>query len=1632
LPRDSAILHEYDDDDSTAMGPEEEENADEEEIDQEQGVVNMVLKGHEEVEGEGSGGGAVVDHAPSDEEDDGGDEPGRLRRVGAGTTPPTTTTTKTSSWVAAAVAAIEGATASASSSRNQHVKTKTMADPPPGSSGRTAAAAAAAATTMTMTTTIDAPWHESTMPTRASMDPTASSSSPPIIPSSSPSSPATQPAAASPTMCVATTQEGVDPPATSLSPSSPPPSEAGPPPPPSVNPSTLSEFHRIELMSQLQLQKQRKQHHAQKYQDRYKDVQGYKKLYQEYERIQNQLPSPSNITAPETTPRPTTTPTTLASADATPARHSEAVPSASKTTSSSSSSAASASIHRRAQSFDLHDSRKWFFDFQSTEFGPEVGQQQQAQPSSLSLLSASSMEAQRRLYAEKRRQRKLSNLWRRGKSKQKNKQKIHLSATTSATIPSPGAEPSTTSTMVGASIMALTSPFLPAAANDMTIGSAVKTPTTSKEDELWTTPTPNMPVSETDARRDYGPVRHRSGGGGSSVQSAPGGSPQEQSSLQLRAVSSAEPGLRIQRQQHPDRDFVTDRIGVGSVVPGDVDAYDAAECSYISDMGDTASYTSNDYRVMRRHHHHNYSNPPYYFTRGAGSGAPSSATTQNKLAELEAKVLALQRNACLAGSANALSPASSAAGDISSPPGPTGQAAISTASSADPAASGASTKLPSELGASGATVRVASLRSIFEPSSDCTAKAGAKDRSDSAAVAQDGVGPADGCHSPPSVPRSGATTTTATTATQLTSIEESIISSASSSSVSRSFAVDESASKPPKVAKEFQIAARQLGKETMNDVLVDPDVTVDVPDESIDLPPEEDGKPVEASDDSGACVESSFRVLVADCDAGKAREEKHEEEWDNDLATPAKSNVSPPMEMSLSDDEADDEGDFFDLLVREELVADKPVADNRKETEDVALMELSNTASPQALLLSSPSVPEKKVPVDPPGETMLDGTPSLEIKRRCFKAVPSLLSPIDGNVSADATPVVSPVKRIPLDSSPNGTHSPMKNRWIAELSTHQFLAMSEENALERLARLERNEAKRLEPSTYDAEEVEPEVFEEEYVAQIAIDSALTSDNGQPSIEDDPSEGYAVKNETSGNRESDDLRCTDELDPQVEHPVTSERGYGSTLSAQLESIVEMSHLSAESDALCQCKTGVSSPSIVKDSEDGSPMVQERTRSDIEADTQAGPLAIDAPSCTLVAVESPLRATQARCGADFSTPSVTQANDERSRVTMPFAREPSQVDQEQASPITDKTICHDVADLEDAGLEQEYAKIVERNERIDDVVVNAEDHDVANIAQDAGPVRQQETDAQSINSSGVDTVSKVDATEQVHRDVGNRENEEEAQTFNHSSLNSAKSSFVTAIASSQVIAEAWDDAAEEENLRKGLIKNDDEPVIELSIQPPSSVVVSSSNFEASASKGLRFVKVANEAPTDCDQPETTMTPTSHVVIDKPFATIARVSPVIQHSEPCLNRSKMPPTLCPAGEGSATSGVTEDAPEDEIHGNKSSTTRSIATATSSIFFDRTKATTEPPQESAAALTTSSFSTDRPETVSSSSWSESLALANEVERQVHEVLERYRRGGADYSADEDDAPEDELRATLTSAAVAGTTQTSAPRFAR
>lgn len=142
----------------------------------------------------------------------------------------------------------------------------------------------------------------------------------------------------------------------------------------SVSPQMMSHFQRLRLQVKLQQQQARKEKKLAKIEDRMQDVQAYRQLWRDFQDMECDVRS---------------------------------------RTSSCSNAAGgndASSLYSNASSFDLHDSTSWYFDFQAVDFafegkdkrgGGGVGESQ----ASLSLLSAASLEAQRRIYKQKRKMR---------------------------------------------------------------------------------------------------------------------------------------------------------------------------------------------------------------------------------------------------------------------------------------------------------------------------------------------------------------------------------------------------------------------------------------------------------------------------------------------------------------------------------------------------------------------------------------------------------------------------------------------------------------------------------------------------------------------------------------------------------------------------------------------------------------------------------------------------------------------------------------------------------------------------------------------------------------------------------------------------------------------------------------------------------------------------------------------------------------------------------------------------------------------------------------------------------------------------------------------------------------------------
>lgn len=133
--------------------------------------------------------------------------------------------------------------------------------------------------------------------------------------------------------------------------------------PGSVSSHHLSQFRKLKVQVKLAARQERKKARIAKLEDRYQDVRGYNTLWQDFEEIRGRA---------ETTVPPDAAPTL-----------------------------------KRSNSFDLHNTGTWFFDFQSfdeedascidySDFDDDMSQ------SSLSLHSTMSMESQRRYFKEKR------------------------------------------------------------------------------------------------------------------------------------------------------------------------------------------------------------------------------------------------------------------------------------------------------------------------------------------------------------------------------------------------------------------------------------------------------------------------------------------------------------------------------------------------------------------------------------------------------------------------------------------------------------------------------------------------------------------------------------------------------------------------------------------------------------------------------------------------------------------------------------------------------------------------------------------------------------------------------------------------------------------------------------------------------------------------------------------------------------------------------------------------------------------------------------------------------------------------------------------------------------------------------
>ena len=138
----------------------------------------------------------------------------------------------------------------------------------------------------------------------------------------------------------------------------------------SVNPHTIADFHKLKIQAKLANRAAHHRRHKAKLEDRMEDVMEYRRIWTEYEHIQEQVAQPSE-----------------AEDDS-----------------------------KASDSLSLKQPTTWYFDFQNLDRITKEDDDNRS-VSHMSLLSEASMEAQRRIFAEKQKQRK-----RKGKKKHKKKE----------------------------------------------------------------------------------------------------------------------------------------------------------------------------------------------------------------------------------------------------------------------------------------------------------------------------------------------------------------------------------------------------------------------------------------------------------------------------------------------------------------------------------------------------------------------------------------------------------------------------------------------------------------------------------------------------------------------------------------------------------------------------------------------------------------------------------------------------------------------------------------------------------------------------------------------------------------------------------------------------------------------------------------------------------------------------------------------------------------------------------------------------------------------------------------------------------------------------------------------------------
>ena len=144
----------------------------------------------------------------------------------------------------------------------------------------------------------------------------------------------------------------------------------------SVNRQTIADFNKLKIQVKLATRAEKHKSRKAKLEDRLGDVKGYRDLWSEYEEIEQQVKESSDTEGPASAP---------------------------------------SKKHTRSKSLDLKEPNTWYFDFQQLDPSKDA-KDDRRNNESMSLLSEASMEAQCRLYKEKRRERR-----RKSKSKSKSK-----------------------------------------------------------------------------------------------------------------------------------------------------------------------------------------------------------------------------------------------------------------------------------------------------------------------------------------------------------------------------------------------------------------------------------------------------------------------------------------------------------------------------------------------------------------------------------------------------------------------------------------------------------------------------------------------------------------------------------------------------------------------------------------------------------------------------------------------------------------------------------------------------------------------------------------------------------------------------------------------------------------------------------------------------------------------------------------------------------------------------------------------------------------------------------------------------------------------------------------------------------